>query len=75
MGQSSALEARNRYGAIKRHHPDDVDRIAAARRDLAAAKLEDYIERTVASAPPLTDEQLERIAPLLRPTAGGERVA
>ena len=34
-------------------------------RDLAAAKLADYIARVVAEAPPLTSEQRERIASLL----------
>lgn len=48
--------------------PEDVDE---ARRDFTAAKLADYIKRTVDQAPPLTDEQRERIAALLRPTAIG----
>jgi hypothetical protein len=66
MSQSLALGARNRYGAVKRHHPNDLERIAAARRDLAAAKLEEYIQKTVSAAPPLTGEQTERLAGLLR---------
>lgn len=40
-----------------------------ARQDLAAAKIEDFVQRTVAAAPPLTPEQRDRIASLLR--AGG----
>ncbi|WP_258802637.1 hypothetical protein [Pseudarthrobacter sp. NS4] len=36
-----------------------------ARRKLAAAKLEQYISKVVAEAPPLSDEQLDRIASLL----------
>ena len=35
-------------------------------RDYAAAKLEDYIRRTVDTAPPLTPEQRDRLALLLR---------
>ncbi len=61
-----ALTARNRYGAVKRHHPDNLELLADARRELAAAKLEDYISRTLADAPPLCTDQLERLAGLLR---------
>jgi hypothetical protein len=44
------------------------DPISAAdkRRDYAAAKLEDYISRIVAEAPPLTEDQRSRIAALLQ---------
>ncbi len=37
-------------------------RVLDARRDLAEAKLQAYIERTVASAPPLSPEQRDRLA-------------
>lgn len=47
----------------------DSEAATEARRDYYAAKLADYVQRTVAAAPPLTDEQLDRIAVLLR---GGE---
>jgi hypothetical protein len=43
-----------------------------ARRDYAAAKLADYIKRTVDAAPPLSPEQRERLAALLR---GGGQLA
>jgi hypothetical protein len=36
-------------------------------RNLHAARLEDYIEKTLAAAPPLTAEQRARLAELLRP--------
>lgn len=52
--------------ALKRHHPQSGDRISDARRDLAAAKLADYITKTVDAAPPLTAEQRDRLAILLR---------
>lgn len=39
---------------------------AAATRDLAAAKLEQYIARTIAAAPPLTDEQCDKLVAILR---------
>ncbi len=37
-----------------------------ARRQLAEEKLKKYIEQTVASAPPLTVEQRDRLSVLLR---------
>lgn len=39
---------------------------AETSRALAAAKLAAYIERVVDQAPPLTDEQIDRLALLLR---------
>ncbi|MFD1210966.1 hypothetical protein ACFQ36_02785 [Arthrobacter sp. GCM10027362] len=67
---SPVLKARARLGVAAR--TGSQQDIAEARRDLAAANLEAYIQRTVAEAPPLTQEQLDRIATLLRPAAGGE---
>lgn len=63
---SQALAARNRLGAIKRHRPTDLAAIKAARQELAAAKIAEYIERTVNAAPPLSAEQRDRLALLLR---------
>ncbi|TFD53217.1 hypothetical protein E3T46_04595 [Cryobacterium sp. Hh11] len=41
--------------------------IAVAHRDLAAERLADYITKVVSKAPPLTPEQRDRLASLLRP--------
>lgn len=50
----------------KRHpEPGSAKRIAAARRDLAAAKLESYVSSVVAAAPPLTRDQKNAIALLI----------
>lgn len=38
-----------------------------ARRDFAAARLDDYIRDTLAKAPPLTDAQRTKLAQLLKP--------
>jgi hypothetical protein len=38
-----------------------------------ASEMQEYIARTVAEAPPLTDEQRERLAVLLRGTPVGPR--
>ncbi len=64
---SRALQARAQLGVHKRYHPNADD--TALRRDLAEAKIADYIERTVAEAPPLTNEQRDRLALLLRGAA------
>ena len=61
-------QARARLAVNSRHYPKQDH--SHLRRDLAAAKLEDYVSRVVAEAPPLTPEQLDRISVLLRPTCG-----
>lgn len=65
---SRALTARNRLAAAVRHHPDQVE---GRRRDLAEAKIADYIEKVLAQRPPLTNEQRNRLAELLRPVRAG----
>jgi hypothetical protein len=40
-----------------------------------AARLEDYIKRTVDAAPPLTAEQRDRLAALLPPMSTGGKAA
>jgi hypothetical protein len=53
--------------------PDILTPPDERRRDAAATRLADYIKATVDAAPPLTAEQRERLAALLRPfpAAGG----
>jgi len=58
------LRLRAQIGAATRHHPDaDTTDL---RRELAAVKIADYIRSIVAEAPPLTQEQRDRLALLLR---------
>lgn len=61
----AVAETRARYAARRRYNTADAPTVLEAGRDLAAAKLEDYIARVVAAAPPLTTEQRSRIASLL----------
>jgi hypothetical protein len=49
--------------------PDDPD-LLAARRNLRAARAEDYVRKLVAAAPPLSIEQRDRLAVLLRGDTG-----
>jgi hypothetical protein len=45
---------------------NDPEREAKGRRDLAEAKLADYIRRTLDKAPDLTPAQVKRLSSLLR---------
>lgn len=65
----SWTQERARVASLTRSRtPDDPD-LVGARRNLAAARLELYIKRTVDAAPPLTTEQRDRLALLLRGSA------
>lgn len=53
--------------------PDDPD-LADAQRNLRYKRTAEYIVKVVGQAPPLSDDQLSRLAELLRPArAGGAR--
>lgn len=65
----SASRARSQVAILTRYKGADAPEVIDARRDLATAKIEEYIEQTVAKAPPLTDEQKFRIVA----TLGGAR--
>jgi hypothetical protein len=56
----------SRVGIHTRHHGANAPQTHAARRDLAAARLEQYIRQTVDQAPLLSAEQCDRLALLLR---------
>jgi hypothetical protein len=71
MVTTEVVRRRNAVALIARHHPDSPD-LVTARRDLAAAKLEAYVQRVVSEAPPLTSEQRDRLAALLRPIPSGD---
>ena len=63
------LIERARLAAKKRHHPDQDH--SETERDLATAKIASYIERVLASAPPLSDAQRTALAELLKPARKG----
>ncbi len=65
-----ARSAQGRLGAAIRWKQPDVDN---ARREHVTAKIADYIERTLADAPPLTAEQRDQLAAQLR--GGGSDAA
>ena len=65
---SETLALRGRVASLSRSRPATDPDLIDARRDLAAAKLDAYVKKVVAEAPPLTGAQRDRIAALLRPT-------
>lgn len=66
---SDVLHFRGLAAALTRSRSADDPDLVNARRDLAAAKISDYIQRVVSDAPQLTDEQRARCASLL---SGGD---
>ncbi len=56
---------RARVAALSRDRAPDDPELVDARRSLAATRLEDYIAKTVAAAPPLTAAQRARLQDLL----------
>ena len=67
MAASPAVAtARGRKAALARHRSADDPQLIAATVDLKAERLAEHIKRTVDNAPPLTQEQRDRLALLLR---------
>jgi hypothetical protein len=69
---SSALSAERRHqrarkARLSQSYPPDHPKIIETERTLAALRLEEYIEKVLAEAPPLTDEQRASLAELLAP--------
>lgn len=71
MSANDLLSSKSALGVASRS--GDPARIIDARREHAAVKIQTAIERVLAEAPPLTDEQRDRIAALLRPARGDSR--
>lgn len=69
----SLYSKRAKVAALSRSRSKDDPELVTARQDLAASKLAQYVEKVVAEAPPLTAEQSDRIAALLRPAGGGAK--
>jgi hypothetical protein len=61
---------RARVASLSRSREPDDPELVDARRNLRVERLADYIRRTVDAAPPLTTEQRDRLAAILR---GGGR--
>lgn len=64
------VAARCRVARASRISATDDRELTEARRDYKAAQLEQFIEKALATAPPLSDDQRTHLAALI---AGGER--
>ena len=62
---SDARQSRARLAAARRHHPNAAETEGLA-RDFRAVRLAEHIRRVVDAAPPLSPEQRDRLALLLR---------
>lgn len=66
---SATQTAANIASNTKRWHGEDSDEYRDAKRKHAAVAIEEFITRTVAAAPPLTDDQRLHLAGLLQGTS------
>ena len=64
-----ARSTRAKYASLTRSRTHDDPDLLAAHRDLVTEGLALHIKQIVDSAPPLTQEQLARLASLLRPAS------
>lgn len=62
-------KTRSEYANLAKTHDPTEPAMVEKRAELRALRLEDHVRRVISEAPPLTDEQRDRIASLLR--AGG----
>lgn len=65
LSVSPVQSAKGRKARATALHGANSTQVADASRDLAAAKIQQYIERVIAEAPPLTHDQRSRLATLL----------
>lgn len=67
---SALRQASGRVAALRRWHPGTSEAVEAE-RDYAAALLAERIAEIVAKFPPLTEQQRDKVAALLRTPTGG----
>jgi hypothetical protein len=62
---SPVQSLKGRFAVAHRDHAPDSPEVTNLRRELAAAKIAQYVEKIVSTAPPLTPDQRSRLAALL----------
>jgi hypothetical protein len=67
---STWTHERARVASLTRSREANDPELQEARRNLRTERLADYIQRAVDAAPPLSQEQRDRLAALLGPTVG-----
>lgn len=65
---SERITTSRRENALRRHRPADDPELLAATTERKTAALAAHITKLVDAAPPLTAEQRDRLALLLRPS-------
>jgi hypothetical protein len=68
---SARTIGRSRVASLSRSRTPDDPELVDARRELAVANLENYVARVIDAAPPLTQQQRDRIASLIQPAGRG----
>ncbi|MGO9382398.1 MAG: hypothetical protein ACLP4W_09945 [Mycobacterium sp.] len=68
---SATTHHRARIAALSRDRDPDDPELVEARRSLRASRLEEHVAKVVDGWPPLTDEQLDNVAALLRAGSRG----
>ncbi len=61
---------RARVASLSRSRTPDDPELVEARRNMRAERLADHIAKVIAAAPPLSNEQREKLALLLRGPSG-----
>lgn len=64
--QSKARQLRSQIGVTTRLRPDDTEALDNLRREFGAARLEEYIQKTLETFPPLTPQQRSHLSGLLQ---------
>ncbi|MGY1778771.1 hypothetical protein [Geodermatophilus sp. SYSU D01036] len=63
--QAETRRLRSQIGVAKRLRPEDTKALENLRREFGAARLEEYIQKTLETFPPLSQSQRDRLAGLL----------
>lgn len=58
---------RNRHNVLRKFYDPDDPRVIEVRRQLKETVVAEYLQRQIAEAPPLTNEQRAKLAELLTP--------
>ncbi len=67
MPTTTWKQKRGKLARLSQDLPADHPELVELRRDLAADRLGEYIEKVVAQAPPFTREQVDQLRVLLEP--------
>ncbi len=67
----AAAHHRARIAALTRDRAPDDPELIGAHAEFKTQRLADHVDRVLADWPPLTDEQLDRVAALLRAGSRG----